>query len=447
MGLKRSAKVAAVSLLSMAVFGLGAVGFARSRVGSPRTVVSGDAAPSLRSHPVIEAGTLGAVIADLQIRVRSLPTDWRSFAALGQAYVQQARITADPSYYPKAEGVLKRSLALNGSGNFDALTGMAALSAARHDFSRALDWGERAKAVNPDNANVYAVIGDALVELGSYPEAFAAFQRMIELRPDLSTYARVSYAQELQGNIAEAVRAMRLALRSAGTPADSAWASFQIAELEWTRGHVGSAECSYREALTADPSYLPPHLGLAKVAEARGDRATAIRELSLLVERYPLPEYVIALGDLYKVAGEPELAARQYSLVHAEERLLQANGVNVDLEIALFDADHGSNVADGLARARAEWERRPSIHVADALAWTLYASRRFDEALTYANRALELGTRSALFHYHRAMIELTLDQRAAARRDLATALDTNSNFSILWSRHAARLLASLGGRP
>src|SRR4029453_11897536 len=131
------------------------------------------------SRPVLPAGTLRSVIVSLQDRVRTLPTDWRSFADLGLAYVQQARITADPSYYPKAEGVLERSLALNGDGNVDALTGMAALSAARHDFSGALAWGERAKAVNPYNANAYAVVGDALVELGRYPEAFAAFQRMI----------------------------------------------------------------------------------------------------------------------------------------------------------------------------------------------------------------------------------------------------------------------------
>jgi tetratricopeptide (TPR) repeat protein len=444
---KRAAKAVAVSLLSLAIFGLGAVGLSRSREGTIDPVVSAGPGASFLSRSVLQAGTLGSVITNLQDRVRALPTDWRSLADLGLAYVQQARITADPSYYPKAEGVLQRSLDLNGNGNFDALTGMAALSAARHDFSGALAWGERAKAVNPYSANAFAVVGDALVELGRYREAFAEFQRMIELRPDLSTYARVSYAQELQGDLPEAVKAMRLALQSAGTAADSAWASYQLGELEWNQGHAGAAERLYRQALAADPSYLPPHAGLGKVAEARGDRATAVRQLSLLVERYPLPEYVIALGDLYTVAAKPQLAARQYGLVHAEERLFQANGVNVDLEIALFDADHRSNVADGLSRAQAEWERRQSVHVADALAWTLYASGRPEEALTYANRALELGTRSALFHFHRGMIERALGRNDAARRDLAAALDINPHFSILWSRQAARILSSLGGRP
>jgi tetratricopeptide (TPR) repeat protein len=443
---KRVAKVAAILGLSVGLFGLGAVGVAAVGGGRAKPAPRGAVAPILQSHPLVPAGTLGTVIADLQTRVRLLPADWQSFADLGLAYVQQARITADPSYYPKAQGVLDRSLALNGHGNFGAMTGMAALAAARHDFSGALAWGERAKAVNPYSANAHAVIGDALVELGRYREAFAEFQRMIDLRPDLSTYARVSYAWELQGNIPNAVRAMGLALRSAGTAADRAWAAYQLGEIEWNQGNIAPAERAYREALQADPSFLPPHAGLGKFAEARGESAAAIREYAWLVERYPLPEYVIALGDLYTVARKPEMAARQYALVHAEERLLQANGVNVDLEIALFDADHGVNVADGLARARAEWGRRQSVHVADALAWALFATGRYREALVYANRALELGTRNALFHFHRAMIERALGQGERARRDLAVALRINPRFSFLWAGEAARVLASLGGR-
>ena len=96
------------------------------------------------------------------------PTDWQAFASLGLAYVQQARVTADPSYYPKAQGVLRRSLGLERDDNFAAMVGMAALAAARHDFAGALRWGEQAKAINPYNGNVYGVIGDAQVELGRY---------------------------------------------------------------------------------------------------------------------------------------------------------------------------------------------------------------------------------------------------------------------------------------
>ena len=53
---------------------------------------------------------------------------------------------------------------------------MASLAAARHDFAGALEWGRRGEAVNPANADIHAITGDAFVELGRYPEAFGEFQ-------------------------------------------------------------------------------------------------------------------------------------------------------------------------------------------------------------------------------------------------------------------------------
>ena len=72
---------------------------------------------------------------------------------------------------------------------------------ARHDFSGALAWGERARKIDPYSGNVYGVIGDAEVELGHYADAFATFQKMVNTLPDTASYARVSYARELQGDV------------------------------------------------------------------------------------------------------------------------------------------------------------------------------------------------------------------------------------------------------
>ena len=302
-------------------------------------------------------------------------------------------------------------------------------------------------ALDPYNANAYAVMGDAQVELGLYHEAFASFQKMIDLKPELPTYARVSYARELQGNVANAIHAMNLALSAAGTAADASWARNQLGELYFNSGNLDRAESYYRQAIAQDSAFIPPHAGLAKVEAARGDIARAIKDYRWVVDRFPLPEYVIALGDLYHASGQTALAAQQFSVLHVEERLFQANGVNMDLEIALFDADHGVNLASGLTAARAEWARRQAINVADALAWALHATGEDAQALVYANRALSLGTRSSLFLFHRGMIERSLGKSAAARRDLATAVSINPHFSILWSATAARTLAKLGGAP
>ena len=438
-------KVGLVGLLAASIFLTGGIGVFRSSRTDPEPV---RAAANIDSASVLSPADAGSsvsgTIALLQQRLRSDPDDAGALASLGLAYVQQARITLDPSYYPKAEGVLERSLALQPGQNAEALIGMAALMAARHDFTASLEWGRRARAAAPGNASVYGVVGDAQLELGRYDAAFDSYQRMVDTRPDLSSYARVSYSRELLGDIRGAQAAMRAASRVAGTPSDIAWTSFQLGELAFNDGRLSDAATAYRRGADADPSYVANAAGLAKVAWARGERDVAIARYERVVARLPLPEHVIALGDAYGASGETESARASYDLVRVQQRLADTNGVNTDLELALFDADHGRPAA-ALRAARAEWQRRSSVHVADALAWALLANDRPEEAWTYARRALSLGTRNASFLFHAGMIRLALGDRDGARSFLADALATNPHFSIQHADEAAATLERLGG--
>jgi tetratricopeptide (TPR) repeat protein len=440
----RLGRIGIATALAVGLFLAGAVAVTRGGAdpSAPETAPSTPDAATLLTPAA--AGSLDGAIISLQARLKAFPDDWKSFASLGLAYVQQARITADPSYYPKAEGVLQRSLDLHPQDNFEAMVGMAALAAARHDFAAALDWGERAKTVNPYNGSVYGVIGDAQVELGRYDDAFATFQTMVDTRPDLASYARVSYARELQGDVAGAIRAMKGAETFAGTQADRAWAANQLGELYFNSGRIGEAAAQYRAATQLAPEFVPPLAGLAKVAWARGDVQEAIDRYVEVTQRYPSAEYVIALGDLYESQSQTDLAQQQFDLVVTIQRLFTANGVNVDLELSLFQADQG-DAPDALATARTEWGRRHSIHVADALAWALHANGRDREAARYATKALALGTQNALFEFHAGMIQLGLGDRDAARRLLQRALDTNPSFSIRYASVARTTLRSLEG--
>lgn len=437
-------KVALVGVLSIGLFALGGLGLfkaVRSEPRAPSALVRA-AAPAL-TRPIVDGGSLAQLIADLQARLQAVPDDWESYASLGLAYVQQARITADPSYYPRAEAALERSLSLHASDNVSAMIGLGTLALARHEFDDALAWGERARDTNATVPPVYGVLGDAFLELGRYPEAFEALQQMVDLRPDLSSYARASYARELQGDVGGALAIMRQAFQTAASRADIAWTLHQLGDLYFNSGRLDLAEQEYRRAIAADETFVPAKAGLAKVLAARGHMDAAIDSYAEIVQTYPLPEYVIALADLYTVTGRTSEAEDQFALLEAEETLLRANGVNVDLEFALFSADHRIDLEAGLAAAEGEWARRKSVHVADALAWQLYAHGRFREALRMSEEALRLGTESALFLFHRGMIERALGNDDAARRDLARAIDINPHFSVLWAKDAADTLSGL----
>jgi tetratricopeptide (TPR) repeat protein len=248
--------------------------------------------------------------------------------------------------------------------------------------------------------------------------------------------------------VAGAIDAMRAAFDVAAGRPDVAWAAAQIGKLHFGAGRIGNAREWFRRARAADPNSMEAAAGLALVAWAAGDLPAAIAGYERLAARYPSPEHVATLGDLYAAAGDGEAAAAQFDLVRAEARLFSANGVNTHLEIALFGADHpgpGSARA-ALRAARTEWDKRTSVHVADALAWALYANGRYREAAAVSEEAFRLGTRNALFLFHAGMIRLRLGDRGAAERFLREASEVNPFFSVRWSPVLTEIRERLGER-
>jgi tetratricopeptide (TPR) repeat protein len=429
-----------ISLLGVAALllaGLVAVGLAgRFSTGSP---------PAAAAPSPARISRTDLAITRLQERIRLQPNHQRAYAELGDLYLQKARETADPTFYTRAEAALHRALDLR-ADDLQALAGLGQLALARHQFEEALTWGERARVADPYSTLPLAVTGDALVELGRYDEAFDDFREMDALRPDLSSFARLSYMRELQGDRPGAVEAMRRAVAAGGPYVENtAWARVQVGNLLFRMGEVDGAEREYRRTLFELPGFVPAQAGLARVAAARGDYATATRHLESSVVVMPLPENVILLGDLYERAGKPEEAERQYALVGAIQQLFRANGVDTDLEIALFNLDHDRELPEALDRARRAATTRPTIYANDAYAWALYKSGHYEEAMAASQQALRLGTRDGLLWFHAGMIAHRLGDRAAARDYLGRALDLNPHFSFRHGPEARRLLAELGG--
>jgi tetratricopeptide (TPR) repeat protein len=383
-----------------------------------------------------------ALVTSLQATLRAHPADAQGWASLGFAYVEQARITADPTYYPKAQRALARAHRLAPHAAL-TLSGQATLAAARHDFGAALRLADAAVDADPFAAQAQAVRSDALTELGRYREARAAADRTNNLRPGSSTFARLSYAAELRGNLQQASLLMADAARAAGTASSYAFAAFHLGELDRAQGKPKAAARHYAAALAADPTYAPAIAGQARLAVARGDLGEAGRDYAEVVQRLPLVEYVVELGEFYQATGRQDLARQQWAVARASAALARANGVVTDLETALFEADHGSPAA-ALAAARDEWSRRHSILAADALGWALHTVGRDRSALTYARLATRLGTQDARLLFHRGVIEAAVGHDAGARSHLRRALRLDDGAAPLRDREAERLLRTLG---
>lgn len=419
-----------------------------------RATGAGDSAPaapsavdSLVGVPEREETALDAQIATLQQSLRDGDERVKGIAArqLGQSYLQKARETGDPGYYPKAEALFNQALDADGE-NAEAMVGLGTLALARHQFSDALEWGEQARPLNPAHAPTLGVIADAQIELGRYDEAMQTVQAMVDLRPDLGSYARVSYLRELMGDRAGALVAMQQAATAgSGYPENVAWVHVQLGNLRFDGGFLKDAAHEYEAALAAVPRYAPAVAGKAKVAAANGNLDEAATLYDQAVRTIPLPEFVVAYGDVLDAAGKPDEAAAQFALVDAVQQIYAANGVDTDLELALYTADHGraEDLPTALEHARAGVAARPSIISWDVLAWTLYRSGELDEAAEASAQALRLGTRNALMHFHAGMIAAARGENEQAISHLKTALEINPYFSVRYAPEARATLERL----
>jgi len=387
---------------------------------------SAPAALAERSFAGFSPGNIRAEILRLSDEARRTESG-TAYALLGLAYQQRARETGDSSDYVRSERALRRALARD-HANLYALGGLGSLALARHRFGEALVLGRRAQRLSPSTARTYGVIGDALIELGRYREAFAAFDRLARLRPGLAAYARVAYARELLGRPDAALAAHRLAVEAARPrPGLTAAALAQLGELRISTGNLDAAEREFRSALRVSPGFGAALEGLAHVQGSRGNYRAAIR----LAKQAGLSG-TETLGDLYRLTGRPSLAERQYAKAHEFARREALHGVRTDLEIAAFGADHGVRLRHALSLARRAHRVRPSIDADSILGWALTRNGRCAEARVYANRSLRLGTQNAEAFFRRGMVDRCLADHASAGKWFRRAVSVNPYFSLLW---------------
>ena len=396
----------------------GAIGTISDGTGATSSVA--DVAPE-----GVDRGDLTSVMQGLEKRVAEQPRDGRALASLGQVYVEQSRVTGDLGYYAKAEETLDQALALDAEDD-RALAGNAALAAARHDFAGALRYAEAALRRNPYQPTALAIRVDALTELGRYDDQLAALRTANRRSPGSPVLTRLSYAYELRGQLGRAARMLQLALDDTSSPTDRAFTLTLIADLDRKAGRLAASGRHLRAALAAAPTYAPAYTSLARLATARGDLVAAEKLWRSALDRSRSADAALELARQLLLDGRDP--GPMFRVLAEKRRTEIAAGVDMDLEIAQFEADHGSP-SRALAAARREWQRRQSVHVADALAWALFVNDRPAEALKYALAATRLDTPDAHFWLHRAAIEAALGRDAAARSHFCHGLRVDAGIS------------------
>lgn len=413
------------------------VGFAAGRFFLLPTPDAGQQTPAL-------ADSLAATVAELEQAVADRPTDLAAWQRLGVLYVRRAVEVGDPAFYDLAERAFDRADTL-APDNALTLVGRGSLALSLHRFDEALALGERAVAALPGNADALAVVVDAQVELGRYDAAAATLQQMLDRRPSLPALARASYLRELHGDLDGAIVAMRQAeAAGAASPFDQATVAALLGDLAFEDGHLRAAAAAYTQAAELAEGIVPGAVGSARTRWAAGDIAGAVAVLEPVVSRYPQPAAVVLLGELHAAAGDQRAAGEQFDVARAIADLQRSAGQVVDLEMALFEADHG-DAALAVELAEAAHVARPdNVFADDALAWALHRAARSAAAVPHARAAVRLGTADALLHYHAAEVLAAVGDDAGARAQLERALELTPWFSVPYADDALALAARLG---
>jgi tetratricopeptide (TPR) repeat protein len=385
-----------------------------------------------------------SLVAKYTAAVKANATDHDALLDLGLAYYQLARETADPTDYGRADEAFDQLLTKD-PNDVEALIGRGTIALARHQFADGLSVGQKALTLSPGTARIYGIIGDAQNELGQYDQAAASVDTMAKLRPDLSSYSRVSYVRELRGDIPGAISAMETAIEAGGRAVENtAYLRVVLGNLQFTAGDLTKANGAYRTTLQLLPDYVFALAGVARVQAARGDLVGAIACYQAAADRVPFPEFLIAEGEAQQAAGLEADAQQTYALVRQIEALSKANGVNTDLDLALFESEHG-DPGTALTLARAAYAATPNIKAADALGWALYQDGRLDEARPYAEESLRLGTRDPSYAYHAGMIAKAQGDTMQAREWLTQSVASHVSWSPLFAPRAQAALTELGG--
>jgi tetratricopeptide (TPR) repeat protein len=396
-------------------------------------------------------------IRSLESRLKIYPQDFKSYDALGASYIQKGRETADATYFEMAKESLDMSLDLVSSGPdaASAKTHMAVVAMSEHQFEDALYWAQSALACGSGDPSAWAIVGDALTDMGEYDRAEDSYSRLRDtLHPEdesnglaYERNSRLAYLQFLKGDAPGAIQLMRSAIAvsmNLHLPAENvAWSQYQLGEIFFKSGDLNAAEQAYKAGLAIDPTSYRNLAGLGEVRTAQENYPEAIALYQKALAVVPFPAFAAALYDLDIRGGRPDDAQKQLQLLEFIGTLNPLNERLFYRELALFYADHNLKLKESVELAQKELEVRRDIYTWDILAWVLFKNGSVSEAAGAMNSALHLGTNDATIFFHAGMIYESLGDTAKAKEFLSRVQSLNPQFNLLFADLARQTLAKL----
>jgi tetratricopeptide (TPR) repeat protein len=389
--------------------------------------------------------------ADLLRKIKADPSDTKSMMALSTIFINEARITGNYAYYDMAAMKYLNDVLKTDPNNFEGLTLKSLVYLSQHHFADGLAIAQKAKSINPYSSLVYGMLVDGNVEMGYYDSAVTSAQSMVNIRPDLKSYSRISYLREIFGDYPGAITAMQKAI-NAGAPGDEGteWTKVQIGKLYENTGDLQNANMYYTMTLDERPGYAYGLAGLARIAIAEKDYNKAITyytQADSSVNDFAIKE---ALADVYQLSGQKQKSDDLMKIVIDDMNKQAQSGQNnenighyVDKELA-YAYLKINDYDKALDHALLEYDRRPeNIDVNEAVAWVYYCKGDYDKAVPYIKTALKTNCKNPTLLCHAGLILAKAGEKPLAKTDFQNALKLNPNIDETLRTQSLNVLQTL----
>lgn len=350
---------------------------------------------------------------------------------LAALFVNKARRSGDPGYYTQAEACANAMPEQRGAAHAGALI-RGHVRHALHDFAAAETIARQlveARGMFLD----HGLLGDVMLDCGRLDEAAQSYQRMIDLKPGLQSYARAAELRWRRGDVA-ACRELLATAVSAGSrrdPESLAWVLARRGALELQCNDAETALQFADEALAQVEGHPAALVVRGRAAAALGRTDDAVTALARAARLYPLPEHLWGHADVLHDAGRGAEAVR----VEAE---LRRSGEREDPRtLALWLATRGEAAVLAQRLAEQEFALRQDASTLDVLALARLRSGDLAGADAAMRRVLGAGAPEARFYLHAALIADATGDTGAVRQFVAEA---QARAAALWPSERLELL-------
>ena len=404
-----------ILLSSFAVLGFTAVKKSVVRPASESSSPSQPISCRLALAPLPQNKEIDQEIARQQALISKGPESPGAWERLGWTFVKKARLSFDAGFYKLAEQCAV-CLEARGSKGPDTLLLRAHALHSLHHFAEA-ETVARELVSSRERPFDYGVLGDILIDEGKVLEGAAAYQKMVDLRPDLQSYARAAHVRWLTGDLTGAIELMKLAVTasSPNDPDSAAWAFTRLALYQLQHGTTKQALDACDAALSLQSDYAPAMLACGRTLLAMNRAADAVVEIQRAATLNPLPEYQWALADALNAAGDRDRAIAVETIISGRSDLEDPR------TLSLYLATRHQDVERAVRLAQQELTNRADVFTHDALAWALVAAGRPAEAQQQSTQALSERTRDPRLYFHAGVIAALNDDNTQAKRWLENA--------------------------